>query len=95
MVKIPFSDYSIVVVLSFTYGYFHWAGGRLTARSREVSKPRDSGLNFFKRPEIYRHIGSSAASLPVKFQSGTIIIASNLTARIHESLRLDDRPLSE
>ena len=29
----------------------HWAGGRLTARSREISKPRDSGLDFSNRSE--------------------------------------------
>ena len=31
-----------------TQASIHWAGGRLTARSREVSKLRDSGLDFFK-----------------------------------------------
>ena len=30
------------------------AVGRLTARSREVSKPRDSGLNFSNRSEIWQ-----------------------------------------
>ena len=32
----------------------HKADGRLTARSREVSKPRDSGLNFSNRSEIWQ-----------------------------------------
>ena len=32
----------------------HYADGRLTARSREVSKPRDSGLNIFHRSEIWQ-----------------------------------------
>ena len=30
-----------------------WADGRLTARSREVSKPRDSALNLSNRSEIW------------------------------------------
>ena len=32
----------------------HQAVRRLTARSREVSKPRDSGLNFSNRSEIWQ-----------------------------------------
>ena len=46
----------------------------LAARSREASKPRDSGLNFC------RHLGSTAAKIPVKFQSDTITITPNLAA---------------
>ena len=38
----------------------HYADGRLTARSREVSKPRDSGFDFSNRPDI------SAAEMHVK-----------------------------
>ena len=32
----------------------HWADGRLTARSRKVSKPRDSGLDYPNRSEIWQ-----------------------------------------
>ena len=32
----------------------HLADGRLTARPHEVSKPRDSGLNFYNRFEIWQ-----------------------------------------
>ena len=47
----------------------HSADERITTRSREVSKPRDSYLNFSNLPIIDRHIGSIAAEMPVKFQS--------------------------
>ena len=40
----------------------HWAEGRLTARSRDASKPRDSGLDISNRSEIWLvYIGSSDA----------------------------------
>ena len=40
---------------SFTnLGLSHKADGRLTARSREVSKPRESGLNFSNGTEIWQ-----------------------------------------
>ena len=32
----------------------HWAGRRLTTRSPWVSKPQDSGLNFFNHSEIWK-----------------------------------------
>ena len=32
----------------------HWAGGRLTARSREVSKQRDSRLDIINRSEFWQ-----------------------------------------
>ena len=32
----------------------HLAGGRLTTRSHEVSKPRDSGLEISNRPDIWQ-----------------------------------------
>ena len=32
----------------------HWADGRLTVRSREVSKPRDWGLVFYNRSVIWQ-----------------------------------------
>ena len=61
--------------------FIHWADGRLTARSREVSKPRDSGLDFSIALKVNRHIGSSAAEMPVKFQSDLNIIKPNLRLR--------------
>ena len=43
-----------------------------------------------------RHLDSSTAEMPVKFQSDTSIIEPNLAAsRLHEILRQDVRPLSE
>ena len=45
----PFDD----VIMQGLY-YIHWADGRLTARSSEVSKPWDSGLNFSNRSEIWQ-----------------------------------------
>ena len=61
--------------------FIHWADGRLTARSREVSKPRDSGLDFSIALKVNRHIGSSAAEMPVKFQSDLNNITPNLRLR--------------
>ena len=59
----------------------HWADWRLTARSHEVPKPRYSDLDFLTfltALKFDRHLGSSVAEMPVKFQSDTIIITSNL-----------------
>ena len=70
-----------VMVSAETGPLFTKAVGRLIAKSREVSKPRDSGLDVFNRSEIWQ----AAAEMPVKFQSGTIIITSNLTtSRLHK-----------
>ena len=61
---------------------------RLIARSKEVSKPRDF---IYNRPIALifgRHLGSTAAEVPVKFQSDAIIKTTNLAAsRLHEILR--------
>ena len=71
----------------------HEAGPLFTKRTEVlpiyfVSKPRDSGLD---RSEIYRHLGSSAVEMPVKFQSDTVIVTSYLVAsRLHEIWRYDD-----
>ena len=56
---------------------------------REVSKARDSDLDTFTIAlKFDRHLGSKAAVMPVKFQSYTIIITSNLaTSRLHEIWR--------
>ena len=64
------------------------SGGRVTTRSREVSKPRDSGSYFCHSSKFDRHLGSSAAEMPVKFRSDAVIITSNLAASIlHEIWR--------
>ena len=46
---------------------------RLSVRSRQVSKPQDLYLELSDRSEFDRHFGSSAADVPVKFQSDTTI----------------------
>ena len=62
--------------------------GRLTGRSRVVSKPRDPGSDFSVALKFGRHLGSSAAEMPVKFQSDMTIITSNLAAsRLHDIWR--------
>ena len=74
---------------SVSIAFIHKADGCLTTRCREVSKPRDSGLDFSNRSEIWqaprqqRYRDVCQISL-----SDTIIITSNLAAsRLHESLR--------
>ena len=55
---------------------------------REISKPRDSSLDFPIALKFDRHLDSSTADMPVKFQSDTIIIIPSLAAsRRHEILR--------
>ena len=57
---------------------------------REVSKPRDRYFKLSYRFEIDRHIGSTAAEVPVKFQSDQTILNTNLAAsRLYEILRKD------
>ena len=46
-----------------TRASIHWADGRLTARSREVSKPRESGLYFFNRSAQPRCLSNFRAIL--------------------------------
>ena len=46
---------------------------RLIERYRKVSKPRELYLNFHDHPEIWQAPNSTAAEVPVKFQSDAII----------------------
>ena len=65
--------------------WFRW--WYVFARFREVSRPRNSGLDF-STVKFDKYMGSSTAELPVKFQSDTIIIRSNLAAsRLDEIVR--------
>ena len=63
-------------ITAASWASVHWAAGRLTPRSREASKLRYSWLDFSNRFEF---------ELPVKFQSGTIIITSNPAPKFHET----------
>ena len=50
--------------------------------------PRDFYFELIDRSEIFRHIGSSVAEVPVKFQSDVMIWITNLVAsRLREILR--------
>ena len=61
---------------------------RLFVRTRKVSKPRDWYFKLSYRFD--RHIGSTAAEVPVKFQSDRTILNTNLVAsRLYEILRKD------
>ena len=55
------------------------ADGRLTARSREVSKPRDSSLDFSNRSEIWQ--------APYAYQSLERCNHYNIQSRGFEILR--------
>ena len=59
---------------------------------KSAGKPRVSGSDVSIALKFDRHIGSSAAEMPVKFQSDMIIITSNLVAsRLHEIWRIWQR----
>ena len=59
------------------------------------SKPRDSGYTLPIALKFDRHLGSSAAEMPVKFQRDAIIMTSTLAdSRLHEILWQDARLLS-
>ena len=74
----------------------HYADGCLIARSRKVSKLRDSGLDLCNRSEIWEAPRQCCCRDGCQFQSDSIIITSNLVAsRLHEILWQDFRPLSE
>ena len=63
---------------------------RLSVRFRKVSKPRDGTLNCRIALKFDRHIGSTAAEVPFKFQSDRTILNTNLAAsRLYEILRKD------
>ena len=67
-----------------TLGLYSLMDGRLTARSREVLKPWGRILTFLIALTFDRYLDSSVVDVPVKIQSNTIIIKSNLAAsRLH------------
>ena len=45
----------VLIINSLLQGLYSLSGKTLIARSREASKPRDSGLNFSNRSEIWQH----------------------------------------
>ena len=56
------------------WALFQYLIRRLIVRSREVSKLQDLYLELSGHSEIlYRHLGSTAANVPVKFQSNVMI----------------------
>ena len=77
------------------FSYPSWAPSqypkrRLSVRSRKISKPRDLYLDCPIALKFDRHFSSSAADVPVKFQSDTTIESTNLVAsRLYEILRKD------
>ena len=86
---ILFVTFRSVFVTKVGQGLYSLSGKTSYPRSREVSKPRDSGLNFSNRSGIAlkfdRYLGSTAAEVPVKFQSDTTIATSILAASwLHE-----------
>ena len=97
----PFKRYVIMVMvvcritMDIRASIHKAAARRLTARSREVSKPRDWMLQWSYRSEIW-HLGSAAAVVPVKFQSDWKSLSMNLVAsRLDGILQQDVLPLSE
>ena len=59
----------------------------LIVRSRKLSKPRDLYSELYDRSEFDRHLRSSDADVPVKFQSDVITQTDNLAAsRLHDIL---------
>ena len=69
-----------------SWASIHEAIGRLIARSREVSKPPDLGLDFPIALKFDRHLGSSPAEMPVKCQRDTIITTPNLASSRHHDI---------
>ena len=66
----------------------HKAVRRLTAKSHEVSRSREIGCYDYRITlKFDRHLDSSAAEMPVKFQSDQ----KSLNPRLHETLRQDVR----
>ena len=60
----PCYKHQMFCTTAYSRASIHSTDGRLTTRSREVSKPRDSGLHFSHRCEICQN-GSSAFEMPV------------------------------
>ena len=59
----------------------HQLDGRLSAKSHEVLKAQDSGLDVYNRSEIWQvHLGGNVVETPAKSLSDTIIVTSNLAA---------------
>ena len=85
-----------VVSLEVVLNLYSQSGKASYQRPRQVSKPRDSNLKGSNRSEICKHLGSSAAKIPVKFQSNTMIIKYKLTvSRLREIWQHEVLPLSE
>ena len=56
-----------------TRAIFQYPTKRLIVKSLEVSKPRDLYINYSFSVKCARYISSTAADVPVKFQSDGII----------------------
>ena len=62
-------------VLFFSTGVlFQYPIRRLIIRSRKDSKPIDLQLDLFDPLKFDRHLGSTAAEVPVEFESDTTIL---------------------
>ena len=77
----------LVAKLDGIWASIHQADGRLTVRSRKVAKPRGLALDFSIALKFDRHLGSSAAEMPVKFQISERYDHYNIQSRGFETSR--------
>ena len=73
-----------------SWASIHLADGRLTPKISLSIEAARLGCRFFPIALTFdRHLGSDATEVPVKFQSDTVIITSNLAAsKLHEICKL-------
>ena len=77
-----------ITIIPYTRASIHYADGRLSARSREVSKSRDLGLNFSNRFEIWLAPRQHRCWDACQISERLIVITPNLTAsRLREIWR--------
>ena len=77
-------------------GLYSLSGKTFTAKSLEVSMPRDCVYNDRIVLQFDRHLVSGVTEVPVKFQNDWNSSIANLAAsRLHEIFRYDTRPFSE
>ena len=67
VLNLEYCDLAEIPYFTNQWGCVHLAAGRLAARSSEISKPRDSGLDFSNRSEIWHAACSSAAKMRDSF----------------------------
>ena len=90
-VEHKFTEYENMIIQFYLFFFFNLTLHILDVLPQDLAKSPNQDIRIKTSKvalKFKRHIDSSAAEMPYKFQSDTIIITSNLAAtRLHEILQ--------